>query len=399
MKKNLLLLALAGLFLAGCHKYDDTDGDWVRVAEFAGANRYGAVTFTDPESGEVFVGLGYNTNSSFADKNQRDFWKFNGSGWEQVGHLTQYISEDKKDTLEVHTGDFPVLGRQNAVAFVIGRKAYVGSGYRSSFKGSPEDEYFCDFYVFDLDKEEWVRNEKGEPVCYDIAKDTQKRPADCAFYGGVAFSFDGKGYVGTGKLKDQYTKAFYIFDPNANGGKGQWLEAKGAENTYPGDACEGAVVMNFDNKQIVVCLGVGSSGLVRTVSVFDGKWKQGTPLNEDLPGDWNEDYDEVLRSYAIAFMSDKDPAKNRTIGYVVGGTGGTVSDNWQYDIVRDRWEKTNKFSKNMSTRVGGVGFTYNGYGYITTGGSGMNIANDNTTWKFYPGIEAEDWNDWGGAGN
>lgn len=392
MKKNLLLLALAGLFLAGCHKYDDTDGDWVRVAEFAGANRYGAVTFTDPESGEVFVGLGFNSTSSYADQNQRDFWKFNGSGWERVGALKEIPAvEEGADPDTIHSGDFPALGRRNSVAFVIDRKAYVGGGYRGSFKGHAEEEYFSDFYVFDLDKEEWIRDEKGVAERHDIAEDTKNRPEDCAFFGGVAFSFGGKGYVGTGKLKDRYTKEFYVFDPAVN----KWATQTG----YPGDACEGAVVMNFDNKQIVVCLGVGSSGLVRTVSVFDGEWKQGTPLNEDLPGDWNEDYDEVLRSYAIAFMSDKDPAKNRTIGYVVGGTGGTVSDNWQYDIVRDRWEKTNKFSKNMSTRVGGVGFTYNGYGYITTGGSGTNIANDNTTWKFYPGIEAEDWNDWGGAGN
>ena len=48
----------------------------------------------------------------------------------------------------------------------------------------------------------------------------------------------------------------------------------------------------------------------------------------------------------------------------------------------------------MSSRVGGIGFTYNGYGYITVGGGSYQTSGDNTTWKFYPGIEAEDYNDY-----
>ena len=48
----------------------------------------------------------------------------------------------------------------------------------------------------------------------------------------------------------------------------------------------------------------------------------------------------------------------------------------------------------MSKRVAGIGFVYNGYGYITVGGVSQDAGGDNTTWKFYPGIEAEDWNDY-----
>ena len=96
----------------------------------------------------------------------------------------------------------------------------------------------------------------------------------------------------------------------------------------------------------------------------------------------------------MAFVSDKDPNRNRKIGYVVGGTGTSVSDNWQYDPQRDRWEKTNRFSSSMSNRVAGIGFVYNGYGYITVGGVSQDAGGDNSTWKFYPGIEAEDWNDY-----
>ena len=396
MKKvNLLFLALVVLSFAGCRSYDDTDGDWERVAEFAGAGRACAVSFTDPKDGDVFIALGYNDKSSERDKHLRDVWKFSGNGWSQVQGktVTWQVPETGRDT-SVSTGLFPNLGRTGSVAFVIGRKAYVGAGKQFTYRGNDEETYYSDFYVFDLDKEEWEFNETThEFTRYSIEEDLGISPLDCAFAYGVGFSFGDKGYVGTGELKDRNSKTFFVFDPLAagtNGKTGRWMNEE-AGHEFPGDACYGAVVLDFKD-EVYVCLGQGSD-LIRKVSIFDGEWRSGTSLNPDLPGAWNEEYDNVRRVFAMAFVSDKDPNRNRPIAYVVGGQGGTVTDNWQYDRLRDRWEKTNKFSSNMASRVGGIGFTYNGYGYITVGGGSYQTAGDNTTWKFYPGIEAEDWND------
>ena len=54
MKKvNLLWLALIVFTFVRCTSYDDTDGDWERSVSFAGPYRVNAVSFTDPDDGEV----------------------------------------------------------------------------------------------------------------------------------------------------------------------------------------------------------------------------------------------------------------------------------------------------------------------------------------------------------
>ena len=53
-----------------------------------------------------------------------------------------------------------------------------------------------------------------------------------------------------------------------------------------------------------------------------------------------------------------------------------------------------EFANAMSSRVAGIGFSINGYGYVTVGGSSILSANDNSTWKFYPGIDEDDNNDY-----
>ena len=393
MKKvNLLWLALIVFTFVRCTSYDDTDGDWERSVSFAGPYRVNAVSFTDPDDGEVFIGMGYNDRSTNPNHELRDFWKFTGSGWIEVSGTVTEKTSDGRDTV-VFKGSFPdTLGREGCVAFVIGRKAYVGAGLRRGYNAQPQTLYFSDFYAFDLDAEKWDWDQEANGhKRYSITEDLGISGADCQEYDfayGVGFSYDGKGYVGTGQLEERATSRFYVFDPAA----GWSLEPD--NNLFPGDACQGAVVLDFGDQKYV-CLGRNGSEAVRRVSIFDnGVWREGTPLNPNLPGAWNEEYDNVLRSFAMAFVSDKDPNRNRKIGYIVGGTGTSVSDNWQYDPQRDRWEKTNRFSSSMSNRVAGIGFVYNGYGYITVGGVSQDAGGDNTTWKFYPGIEAEDWNDY-----
>ena len=402
MKKvNLLWLALVVLAFAGCTSYDDTDGDWERSVQFAGPYRVNAVSFsyTDPETGaeKIFIGGGYNSASTIPNKSLRDFWVFTGNnldavGWSQITSNVTEKTSDGRDTI-VSKGNYPdTLGREGMVAFVIGDKAYVGAGYRRGYNSAPTNLYFSDFYAFDLKAEKWVWDQKANGhKRYSITDDlgiygAGTKTVNFAF--GVGFAFDGKGYVGTGRMEEQASSTFYVFDPQ----KGKW-DREPVDNKFPGDACEGANVFDFGD-EIYVCLGTNGSTNVRTVSIFNGQWRKGTTLNPNLPGAWNEDYDEVLRSYAQAFVSDKDPNRNRKIAYVMGGVGASANDNWQYDRERDRWERTNRFSAAMANRVSGVGFTYNGYGYITVGGPSTSSSGDNTTWKFYPGLKARDWNDY-----
>lgn len=170
MKKvNFLCLIMLGLFFVACHSNDDTWGDWSRGYSFSGRPRTGAVTFT--LNGEVYVGLGRNENVEEKDKYLTDFWKFNGKSW-------------------VSVASFPTVGRAGAVAFVVGEEghqvAYVGTGYRE-YLG--KETYYDNFYTFD-------------GVSWDTTTVIKlPKPADRKDGGrrdGIAFSLNGKGYVGTG---------------------------------------------------------------------------------------------------------------------------------------------------------------------------------------------------------
>ena len=101
----------------------------------------------------MYVGLGYDGNRTYGDKEMRDFWKFRNNNWVKVD-------------------SFPGLGRFGAVAFVVDGKAYVGTGYRpqrsitvsgGAVDGSDtviiqEKKYFSDFYVFDGATEKWQKD-------------------------------------------------------------------------------------------------------------------------------------------------------------------------------------------------------------------------------------------------
>ncbi len=374
MKKvNLLLLALLGLFLGACDSNDDTDGDWGKAAEFSGNNRVCAVSFTDKE-GNVYIGMGYNEEVKTADKNLTDFWKFDGSNWEPLTG-----------------GNFPdeLGGRYGSVAFVIGDTAYIGAGFRSSYTGDTEDRYFSDFYAYDLVKQEWIKNADGEAWTTDIknpdswGENTTVDPVQCAFHSGIAFSYGGKGYVGTGQIDGRASNMIYCFDPQT----GKWTNAK-----FEGDSRVGASVFEIDGK-IILCLGASGTDYRRDVWMFDGKWNRKRSL-ADVYGKKSDDYDEIPRQYAASFVAYDG---NLLRGYIAGGTGARNTRScWEYRIENDRWYEVTEFPVVMGNCVAGVGFSSKDkrYGYITVGGSSRLSATRSATWQFIPGVEEDDENDY-----
>lgn len=363
MKKlNLLFLVLIGFFFVACDSNDDTDGDWAKSTEFAGGNRVGAVSFTDPKDGDVYIGMGLNsTLSSVADRYMRDFYVFRQGAWQRVVNA-----------------DYPKEGRQGSVAFVIDRIAYVGSGFRGTFAGHTEEEYFCDFYMFDLDKETWIKDEKNPKEFKKITiADYEPNTEECSFYGGIAFSHGNKGYVGTGKLKDRIFKTIYCYDPQT----GKW-----SNSGFDGYSRVGGVTFAIGDNH-VVCLGAGAGGDCVDVWVFNGQWTRKRNL-ADVDGKWNDDYDDIPRSYAVAFTAND---RGTDKGFIAGGNKKSC---WEYHLERDLWDKVTGFPAAMATRFGAIGFSYNGYGYITTGGSSVDRSDDNSTWVFYPGIDEDDNNDY-----
>lgn len=366
MKKvNFLCLILLGIFFTACHSSTDTWGDWSKAGEFGGGYRINAVSFKIGNN--IYIGMGYNSGLDEKDKNLKDFWKYDGVSWKRlVGQ------------------DYPDLGRKGAVAFVVDNKAYVGMGFRGKYETESLDQYFSDFYVFDGDTDSWITDVSGKNGFKNIdIADGGFDSVECAAWAGIGFSLNNKGYVGTGQGKNRIFNKIYCYDPATD---------KWSDSGYNDESRAGSVTFTIGN-QVVLCLGNGDgSQYCKTVYVFDGaNWTKQASL-ADVAGSWNDDYGKIPRSYAVAFTSNLDRAAE--IGYIAGGIGNSNTC-WEYHIWEDRWREVSKFPNGMAqTRVGAIGYTYNEYGYITTGGGSLNLSNDNSTWKFTPGLEEDDNNDY-----
>lgn len=374
---SYVVLAVLGLFFTACGSDDDHLGDWAKAPQFAGSGRIGAVSFVIDDIAYVGLGLGDK------DVEMKDFWKFdynNGGTWTRVA-------------------DFPGRGRHAAVAFVANGKAYVGTGYimasQSTTAGDKKSEYLADFY------------------CYDPGKDSWSKIADFPIgeqqYGGyqgcrdaVAFSDpDHKyGYVGTGKGRtvgsdvDAIFKDFYKYDPATN----KWTRLEG-KSAFIGDKRYGASAFVVGGNAYV-CLGTDNS-YVRDVCKFDfttETWEFMGALTDKPDIDQDKDYDRIPRAFAVSFVSNKG-TDGQEYAYIATGIGGSRRTVWRYNHFRDQWHQVEDLSNMAADVVMGVGFSVNGYGFYTTGGSATDATGTtpslySNTWRLIPDVKEWRGNDY-----
>lgn len=160
-------------YLSDFYVYDVALGYWETRASFPGVMRESAVAFSI--DGKGYVGLGYNREED--NEELGDFWKYDPDAdeWTQVS-------------------SFGGTARYNAVAFAIGSKAYVGTGYDG-------DKYNGDFWEYDAADDLWkeIASFPGEKI-----------------ESGFAFVLGTKGYVAGGRNNGLYNDDFWEFDPQTS---------------------------------------------------------------------------------------------------------------------------------------------------------------------------------------
>ena len=168
-------------------EYDPLTNKWTQLPDFPGGERSNSIGFA--LNGNGYVGLGDNENSKkFSD----DFWRF-----------------DPSINLWTQLPNFPGGIRSEAVGFAIDNKAYVGLG-RTDYYTSPSLN--SDFWSFDPTLNTWTKKADMPiaPLSNGYYNWAEKGRASAN-----AFSINGKGYVGNGYSKKEYTPFASDFQ-NAN---------------------------------------------------------------------------------------------------------------------------------------------------------------------------------------
>ncbi|WP_345029746.1 Kelch repeat-containing protein [Ravibacter arvi] len=314
------MLASSVLFLGACNDEDvepEYIGNWYQTGlpDFEGITRRSAVGFTIGELG--YAGLGYSANQ----ERLKDFWEYNPvqKFWTQKAA-------------------FGGTARQDAVAFSIGNKGYVGTGY--------DGDYKSDFWEYDPASNKWKQVDslpstsgsgaRQQAVAFTLGNKAyvglgfdgnykqdfyEYTPDDkggnwkqiTSFIGGkrqgaAAFVIGDKAYVGFGRGNTAVNHSdLYEFNPGAE----QVWVAKAELTDHPRT---NPLAVSLNNKGYIIG-GIQASSL-KDVWEYDpvgDAWTQKTS------------FEGGQRSYAIGFS-----LKN-VIYYGTGTSGSFLDDFWGFD--------------------------------------------------------------------
>lgn len=229
---------------------------------------------------------------------------------------------------------FPGGARSEAISFVLGDTAYVGTGRNSS-------DFFKDFHKYDQVTDTWTQ--------------ISDFPGD-ARYGAVAFSIGGKGYVGTGTDGTNEFKDFYAYDPTS----GSWT----AVADFGGSARHFAASFALDEMGYV---GTGRDDTDETSDFYRydptaNTWSLVASLGTDN-----------LRQEATGFsISDKGYISS---GFVITDDFATIvySDVFEYDASTNSWTNKVFADVKLSNKQSSAALVLDGKAYLI-GGSNTNSA-------------------------
>lgn len=273
-----------------------------------------------------------------------------GTGFDGSDRLQDFWAYDAKTNSWFQRANFIGTARNSAVAFTAANKAYVGTGYDGVNK-------LKDFWQYDPATNAWAQKHDFNGT---------------ARYDAVAFGLNDKGYVATG-FDGSYLKDFWMYDPTTDA----WTEKPNGI----GSKRSGAVSFVHYNKAYIVT-GTNNGQTVTdfwTYSPDGDTWTELRKIANLSDDTYDDDYSDIVRSNAVAFVMGD-------FAYLSTGENGSyVSNTWRYDFANDLWERRTAFEG--TSRTGAVGFATQNRGYITTGKSSTTYFDD--VYEFDPTADYE----------
>lgn len=303
----------------------------------------------------------------------------------------------------VRRADYQGDARREAVSFVIGDTAYVGTGTSGVNGGT----WLSSFYKYDPVKDNWTMvasmADKNDPTrdlsrtgaaafaaggkgyvttgsnadlntlkdtwAYDPATNSWESRAEfpgAGRYYAVGFSVKNVGLVGTGYDGGNNMSDFYKYDPATN----VWSPA----NSLKDKRRQAASFVIGDSAYVVTGTGAGTVPTRMYVyDVVNDLWKEKAKIENATDDSFDDDYSTISRYGAVAFVINNK-------AYI---TTGSSSATWEYDPISDRW--TEKTAFDGASRTTGVGFTVKGRGFVSTGYSSSTYLDD--LYEFLPDQE------------
>ena len=319
MKTRYLFLLMAGMWLTSAGL--SAQGIWTQKANYAGIERWGAVSFSIGDKGYIVTGAHY-TGGYLCHK---DLWEY-----------------DPATNIWSQKANFGGVGRYAGTGFSIGTKGYVGWGLTSPFS------YINDFWEYNSITNVWTKKA-------DLGETGSRE-------GAVGFSIGSKGYMGTGashnlgygtRLKD-----FYEYDPATN----IWTK----KANLAGDARCAAVGFSIGSKGYI---GTGSA---ESASLNDF-WEYNPTTNN-----WTKkaNFGGGLRVGATSFSIGLK-------GYIgtgfVDGSYNWPKDFWEYSQENNTWTKRADFSG--TTKAFASGFSIGTKGYFGCGATSSS-SHTNDFWEY-----------------
>ncbi|MBL7965854.1 MAG: galactose oxidase [Prolixibacteraceae bacterium] len=224
--RTLRTMTLGLLLLAACNSTEeDPLGNWVKKSDFEGLPRGSAVSFVIDD--KAYVGLGYNDDDD--DEYLNDFWVYSistdswdkvadfpgagrtaavsftingkgyvGTGFDGNNKLSDIWEYDPTKNKWTQKDNFLGGARYKAVAFALNNYGYIGTGYGDDSTDK------IDFYRFDPTAaagSQWVKVQS--------IGGSKRR-------GATAFTYNGKAYVCTGINNGVTLTDMWEYDPSAN---------------------------------------------------------------------------------------------------------------------------------------------------------------------------------------
>ena len=281
-------------------------------------------------------------------------------------------------------GDFAGYPRDGAVGFVINNIAYVGSGYNYA-----ANKFLNDFWRYDPSSDSW----------YPVADFPLSAVGNLGRSGAVAFTLNGKGYVGGGyNILNGSTNPlsdFYEFDPTV-GATGKWTRI--ADFGYTSNQTDTTISARFGSGAFTVKDQAGKDrafvGWGQDINQFNYKdlWEYDAVNNVWIkrPNAGSK------RMYPFIFVIDN-------MAYVGGGYDPSGGNSYpvdfnKFDVTQlnpdgtgSPWSSKNGLTgkdqngnaiTQPKTRQQAVTFSISGLGYLTTGSAGAGDC-----WQYNPATD------------